>query len=384
VNPTAFPEDSYPADAGISGDVYQSDAIEVDTQEIEAVYETSFERLVDNSGASSNLNAMIHEQPSNKCAITAFLGTITLNLGMFCGWLRTLPQNAKPYLTKDSESPMSPTGRIVCDSDGCFVFVPVEAPSSNVQEERVTLSKPKRHDVFEDIRITIPIVKPPSWREVQHIAHRMPVTFDERGVKETMTVKMNRWEGFVDRQKEKIEKEINDMLEVKAREQIGSTFEDTQDEPEREQEPLDDDIIELQRMSERMNDWKDLTRYSGKSISMASTRRGNDMKIHVMAFAEREDGMGVDFIRLSYKKSVEVREMSREIQATTGVRSTLRHLLPFFSSDSYDDDDSRQGWIELLQQPDIAKFTIALAFRGALENDGVYLEFCESRLDGLD
>merc|ERR1712106_490938 len=95
------------------------------------------------------------------------------------------------------------------------------------------------------------------------------------------------------------------------------------EEPESEQAPLEDDVVELQGLVERMDDWKDLSRYSGKSISMASTWRGNEMKIHVLAFAEKEDASGVDFVRLSYKKSIEVRRRN----GIKGPGSTLASAL---------------------------------------------------------
>merc|ERR1740138_634470 len=105
-------------------------------------------------------------------------------------------------------------------------------------------------------------MKPPSWQEVQDLARRMPVTFDERGVKEVMTVKMNRWQSFVDSQREKLEKEIRVMQDAKEAERSQQDDKNTASaqkphtslvqEPEQEQEPLDDDIAELQRMVDRM------------------------------------------------------------------------------------------------------------------------------------
>eukprot|EP00929_Paragymnodinium_shiwhaense_P032071 TRINITY_DN17850_c0_g2_i3.p1 TRINITY_DN17850_c0_g2~~TRINITY_DN17850_c0_g2_i3.p1 ORF type:complete len:179 (-),score=48.65 TRINITY_DN17850_c0_g2_i3:172-708(-) len=139
---------------------------------------------------------------------------------------------------------------------------------------------------------------------------------------------------------------------------------------------LDEDIAELQRIADSMDDWKDLAKYSGRTISMASTQRGNEMKIHVMAFAEREDGRGVDFVRLSYKKSVSVR---RDL-SLPGVPVALRSLLPACIPGS---SAKEERWIQLLQQPDIAKFTIALVFRSALANEGIHLQFCDSNLDAL-
>mmetsp|Transcript_73172 Transcript_73172/g.193045 ORF Transcript_73172/g.193045 Transcript_73172/m.193045 type:complete len:258 (+) Transcript_73172:3-776(+) len=135
----------------------------------------------------------------------------------------------------------------------------------------------------------------------------------------------------------------------------------------------EEDIEELQQIVESMEDWKDLKRYSGKSISMASTQRGNEMKIHVLAFAERDDGGGVDFVRLAYRKSVEVRPGELD------VRDRLLQLMPFGKSQT--STQSQERWQQLLQQPDVAKFTIALVFRNALASDGVHLKFCDQRLD---
>merc|ERR1712151_368765 len=71
-------------------------------------------------------------------------------------------------------------------------------------------SKRERQSTPEELQITIPILKPKGWREVQPLLDGKGVTFDERGVKETMTVKNSRWEAFVDRQKEKLKKEITE------------------------------------------------------------------------------------------------------------------------------------------------------------------------------
>jgi hypothetical protein len=192
--------------------------------------------------------------------------------------------------------------------------------------------------VFEDLRITVPIVKPPRWTEVERHLQHIPVHFDERGLKETMTVKPHRWNAFVMRQRAKLQAKLQNAIasgKVK-----------------------DDDVRELQSIVDRMVDWQDLAKYSGKNISMSSTRQGNEMRIHVMAFAERDDGQGVDFMRLEYKKSVDV---------VTGDAETAKTV------------ESR--WIQLMQQPDIAKFTIALAFRQALETEGIDLEFCDAEVE---
>merc|ERR1712217_570952 len=128
----------------------------------------------------------------------------------------------------------------------------------------------------------------------------------------------------------------------------------------------EDDITELEQMVARMDDWKDLSAYSGKSISMASTRRGNEMKIHVKAFAEREDG-SVDFMRLSYRKSVEVRGGISWTGSNVSRKShllgdTLRTILPF-GRENNGEQPSEEKYIQLLRHPDLAKYTIAFAYR---------------------
>lgn len=263
-----------------------------------------------------------------------------------------------------------------------------------------------RADAFEDMQITIPIVKPVGWEEVQPLLTGKAVTFDERGLKETMTVKSDRWGAFVDRQKAKLEKEIRELRHAKSQQQgslaagtagaLGPPAEAPAGRAEdrwiqqstESRDVTDEDIGELEQLVERMDDWKDLSRYSGKSISMASTRLGNEMKIHVMAFAEREDGAGVDFMRLAYKKSVEVRERRppavEASQRRFGLGSTLWSIMPFFRSPAGMPESVKEEWIQLLQRPDVAKFTIALAFRNALQNDGIHLQFCDARLEDLD
>lgn len=235
--------------------------------------------------------------------------------------------------------------------------------------------------VFEDLRITVPIVKPPGWREVQPLVMRMPVTFDERGTKETMTVKSANWERFVDRQKSKIQNEILEAMENAAKEAASVPEAAAADAgaggPSRSKPQ--EDLAELEEMINCMDDWKDLSRYSGKSVSMATTLKGNEMRIHVMAFAEREDGAGVDFMRLSYKKSVEVRSSSRKDLADT-IASALRRALPFLAP-AEGSPEAEEQCIRLLQRPDVAKYTIALAFRDALEDDGIRIAFSEARMD---
>jgi hypothetical protein len=241
-----------------------------------------------------------------------------------------------------------------------------------------------------EFRITVPVVVPAGWQELQPILDGKAVAFDERGVKETMLVKSSRWGNFVDRQKARLEKEIQAARLARQRclARQGSQNLDSEDgsrtfalaEVEEHNELSDvygEDIGELEQMVDRMEDWKDLSRYAGKSIGMASTRRGNEMQIHVMAFAEREDSTGVDFMRLSYKKSVEV--CANETPPIgTPIGNKVRHaILPWIAHVAEDQDEQ---WVRLLQRPDMAKFTIALAFRKALESDGIHLKFCEAGL----
>merc|ERR1740121_2530323 len=113
---------------------------------------------------------------------------------------------------------------------------------------------------------------------------------------------------------------------------------------------------------------------------MASTLRGNDMKIHVFAFAERQDGAGVDFMRLSYTKSAEVcqswlqEESSRNLLLEQSLRGAN------CSSPSRPDPGEAANYFGgLLRRPDVARYAIALAFQGALESEGVHLHFCDAR-----
>eukprot|EP00927_Polykrikos_kofoidii_P025651 TRINITY_DN23004_c0_g1_i1.p1 TRINITY_DN23004_c0_g1~~TRINITY_DN23004_c0_g1_i1.p1 ORF type:complete len:611 (-),score=90.60 TRINITY_DN23004_c0_g1_i1:100-1932(-) len=255
-----------------------------------------------------------------------------------------------------------------------------------------------RKEPCQDLQITIPIVKPPGWREVQPYVHRMPVMFDERGVKETMIVKMGRWGAFVDRQRAKLQKDIEEAKAKVAGEAAAAADAEAHASTANvagcgdagagaacsasRQLNSEEDVAELQRMIDSMDDWKDLTRYSGKSIGMASTRRGNEMKIHILAFAEREDGEGVDFMRLSYRKSIEVRPVSARRVGGDGasLAQVARSLFPFFSPPARS-PEAEEECARLLQCPDVAKFTIALAFREALEDDGIRLNFSEAKFD---
>jgi len=257
----------------------------------------------------------------------------------------------------------------------------------------------------DDFQIHIPIVKPPGWQEVQPLVHQMPVTFDERGIKESLTVKTHRWGAFVDRQKARLLREINEMKlsggwDDPEEEEDGDSHLTADDNctfpssPRGAQQSRDPDgcgrsglsrrhdIRELEHMVERMEDWKDLSRYSGKSISMASTQRGNEMKIHILAFAEREDSLGVDFMWLDYRKSVEVR--TEKQRPPGGILHAVWAALPFLREPRGDLEEREKRWVDLLRRPDVAKFAIALAFKNALSSDGVHLEFCDGSLREAD
>lgn len=61
----------------------------------------------------------------------------------------------------------------------------------------------------QGLHITIPIVRPACWREVQHLLEGQCATFDERGWKETMAVRPERWCLFVDRQRARLQRELD-------------------------------------------------------------------------------------------------------------------------------------------------------------------------------
>lgn len=324
----------------------------------------------DLTGHEENMELAGHEEAVRQCRITATLVALARPLGAIRSWVQTFSHNLDTSLwladLRDRQYWWE------------FDVVPDVAGEAAVDTSPAPGDRPRV--AARDMRITIPIVKPPSWLEVQSIADRMPVVFDERGVKETMTVKMSRWDAFVDRQKEKLGNEVEEMQAARARDLEHADVDS--EEPESEQPPLEDDIVELQGLVERMDDWKDLSRYSGKSISMASTWRGNEMKIHVLAFAEKDDESGVDFVRLLYKKSIEVRRRNCIKGSGPTLASALSGCANCKEGAEEDAADaSEKHWIELLKQPDVAKFAIALAFRDALERDGVHLEFCDAQLD---
>merc|ERR1712150_23349 len=130
------------------------------------------------------------------------------------------------------------------------------------------------------------------------------VTFDDKGWREALTVRSCAWDSFVDRQRAKLRKEISTSKASGApRSRPGgseSSCSLSSDNIEGAANVLvPSEVSELESLVDSMQDWKDLTRYSGKSVSMASTVQRNEMKIHVVAFVVREDGRAVDFMRHS-------------------------------------------------------------------------------------
>merc|ERR1739844_367755 len=91
--------------------------------------------------------------------------------------------------------------------------------------------------------------------------------------------------------------------------------------------------------------------------------------------------MGVDFMRLSYRKSVEVRGGHKLFASTRknsfSLGQTLRTIFPFARIPD-GESINEERLLQLLRQPDLAKFTIAMAYRNALESDGIHLHFCDS------
>jgi len=208
------------------------------------------------------------------------------------------------------------------------------------------------------LSVRLPIVRPACWKELQHIMEGRALHFDERGWKEVMTVHGSAWASFVERQRAKLEKEVLDMKQG-ANDDVGVT----------------EEVSELETLLESMADWKDLMRFSGKSITMATTSKGNEMKIHVFAFAQRKDSSDIDFMRLCYKKSAEVCH-ARLLDACSR-NPVLAHALHGMVPASASQAEAVDNCVRLLQRPDIAKYAIALAFQGALQSEGVHLHFCD-------
>lgn len=265
-------------------------------------------------------------------------------------------------------------------------------------------------DAAEDILITIPIVKPLCWDEVGALlvpcsgcsrscgtggcGGRLPalVTFDERGLREAMTVKRDRWESFVERQKEQLANDIQRMRErrrqrssrseVTCSNSSGSSSDGSNGLPDGAMGKPKEDLAELEQMLRRMEVWKDLGQYAGKTIDMACTERGSELRLHVVAFSERQDGTGVDFVRLSYKKSLEVRRRGDPDKRPAGcwLPKPLGDLLPLSCSRL---GSAEEHYVHLFRRPDVAKFAIAVTFREALAQDGVHLVLFEPRYDVL-
>jgi len=218
------------------------------------------------------------------------------------------------------------------------------------------------------VHITVPIVRPAVCQEVQSLFKRRALTFDERGIKETMTVRTARWSTFVDRQCERLRQELG-----------GAGCHPQRATPLAGGDLVEEDVEELEQLLERMEDWKDLKRYAGTSMGMAAAYRGGEMHIRVLAFEEHTDHTGIDFIRLAYRKSVEVRNWlpspaKRPRSAASGLLSAV---LPCLMASAGITEKQLEQWAELLQRPDVAKFAIALMFRSALESDGLHLDFCD-------
>jgi len=216
--------------------------------------------------------------------------------------------------------------------------------------------------------VRIPIVRPACWKELQPIMAGQSIVFDERGWKEAMTVRGSAWASFVDRQCAKLQREIQD---IKVAAGAGGTTEAVEE------------LAELEGLLESMADWKELSRFSGKSVTMTSTSRGSEMKIHVLAFTEREDGGGVDFMRLCYRKSSEVCQdvLLEECRRNPDLEKVLRGIMP--TSTPQDVAEVVGHTSKLLERPDIAKYVIAVAFQAALASEGVQLHFCEALLCSL-
>lgn len=315
------------------------------------------------SGGSSSSFGHLEQEPKKLCVLCAIFHVIRDRFAegfvRFVYWIDASQPHRAPFQQFTAEPK-----RRDCDHDGktddqCLGLE--QGPMSRQITPSSTWDGP------ENIQIKVPIVKPPGWNDLAPFVHHLPVTFDERGLKEVMTVRADQWPRFVDRQRAKLEQEIRD-----ARAMLYSGFEDIREE----------DISELDQLVSRMEDWKDLSRYVGKSISMGSTQRGNEMKLHIMAFTVRDDGTGVDFLRISYKKSIEVRENAHPIITGPGPwAQLLASILPQVEASEEQQQSHEDRWIQLLQRPDVAKFAIALAFRGALESDGVYLQICDAKID---
>merc|ERR1711920_531071 len=92
---------------------------------------------------------------------------------------------------------------------------------------------------------------------------------------------------------------------------------------------------------------------------------------------EREEG--VEFMRLSCTKSASVckASLAEQTSQNPALEEAIRSVLPPPPPGKDACEEACSFCVRLLQQPDVAKYAISLAFRGALESDGVHLHFCD-------
>jgi len=218
------------------------------------------------------------------------------------------------------------------------------------------------------VHITVPILRPMTWQDVEPFLKNRALTFDERGIKETMTVEADRWSMFVERQRKRLRQELVSARRHRHRDALLARG-----------NVMEDDLVELEMLLERMEDWKDLRRYAGKSIGMAAARCGAEMHLLVLAFEQRADCAGIDFVRLAYRKSVEVRNQQPLLagRPSSAAWALINAMIPCLMAPASITEKQLEQWVELLQRPDVAKFVIALFFRSALASDGVHFEFCD-------
>jgi len=240
-----------------------------------------------------------------------------------------------------------------------------DCPGGAAAVVKVPGHEPCESSIFESLRINIPVVRPHCWSEVRPIVECGVVAFDESDWKEIMTVRYSRWASFVDRQREGIERELGDL-----RRGSGGSGDSTSS-------SIEDGTTDLERLLASMGDWKDVSRFSGRSVSMASTQRGSEMRLHVVAFVERADESGIDFMRISYRKMVEVprrADFAAERRDVSADHSPLSGGQPGLICMG----DPWGHKVQLLRRPDVARFAIALAFREALARDGLHLDICDA------
>lgn len=211
------------------------------------------------------------------------------------------------------------------------------------------------------------VAEPPDWQELLPCIHDMPVLFrEDDGVKQAESLRVSAWYPFVELQRKRLGKEIKDLRDAGAASAAAKAVaaamaaKSHRTPPPQEAtgvETFEDDIADLEKALERTSDWSELSRYCSTKVRVVPTGRGSILKFHTVAFAMTEDGAGVDFIRLAYRKSVQV--------------------LPGLGNDR-----GRKERIRLLQRPDVAKYVIALAFRDAFADDGIRLSFENARMGG--